>query len=967
LTIAMLAGLLAVAFPVITAFGDDVFNIPLDEQADYVIAYGDEVNAVNYAPDGMINQQLAADPVDLGNTRQVSLFEKGKITGSERYFDRRFYPYEAGKIDLSAYGGRVIAIDILPANAASMAVLTKNINRNTSRIGFHLQKDATGGANISFSNFGSNGPWPAASMNQWLTLYAQLPHGLTAYDYIGVCIAPDGNDYNPNTDYRFYYRYLRIVDAYTEIETDDFQYLSLTPGINAAQMNFAWFTITGKFDKARVQLAKAADLPAADVMPAGAQLFSGVQAAVTGHGFNSNKVTATGLAADTVYAYRVGDGETWSDIYTFKTGNPTGAYSVIGMADPQIGTDNMITGPTNGWKDCLTKAVARAGNPSFMMVAGDFTEYGDSQAEWAGYFAPPELRSLPVMPTVGNHDDNWGSGEKLLKHFFNQPNTGKNLNATGGGCGYYFSYGNTLYMSINSNSSNAAQLDQLLKDATDSHPGAVWKIALFHHDIYGSGDHANPTGGAHDSYDIRDRFYPALDKYGIDLAVNGHDHIYARSHFMKDDKAQYKQMPSMLGNDFARANPGGAYISSSGTLYTALSSGSGGKLYDVTLPKLSWVAFQAGASTVRAAQYSIMTVDGGTLTFNTYRADTNALVDSYTLRKKANFADLQSLIGSAEALPKGDILEPGWSAFQSTVTAAKAVVQTAGAETVHQAYTGIYQAYYDLQLLTDKDMLSIIIDTAIQTLADTSEGNGKGQYPFGSKIPVQAALNDAQPVYENNLAAQTAIDTAAAKLSAALDTYLAKEILVSPWVDIHEITAGEKYTVDLIDWMAGGINVAYYTTGDTAGDAKGGPRTDPPDGPANGSGGRGRNKAQLCFVHPTEWVRYELYVAQSGSYKAELGAATGGSDSKTVRLRDTQGNVLCTFIIPGNTGWAPQSVPMIPADKEFNLPEGSYVIELYFAGEGQNLDILTLERTGDIMAPPKLPLGHVSGGETLTV
>jgi hypothetical protein len=175
-------------------------------------------------------------------------------------------------------------------------------------------------------------------------------------------------------------------------------HISLTPGADATKMNFAWLTETGTAENAVVQLAKKAEV-VNDVMPRNAVQFSGITSAGTSV-YDSNKVTVTGLAANTEYAYRVGDGAEWSPIYTFKTGDPGGAYSVIAVGDPQL----LNAREGEAWKNTLERATAKAGNPSFLLSAGDQADKSNNMEQWDFVLAPKTLRSLPVAAAIGNHD-----------------------------------------------------------------------------------------------------------------------------------------------------------------------------------------------------------------------------------------------------------------------------------------------------------------------------------------------------------------------------------------------------------------------------------------------------------------------------------------------------------------------------------------------------------------------------------
>ena len=72
-----------------------------------------------------------------------------------------------------------------------------------------------------------------------------------------------------------------------------------------------------------------------------------------------------------------------------------------------------------------------------------------------------------------------------------------NLGATNSGSDYYFSYGDVLYIVLNSNNRNAAEHSKLMEKAIKSAPNAKWKVVAFHHDI--------------------------------DVCLTGHDHSYART------------------------------------------------------------------------------------------------------------------------------------------------------------------------------------------------------------------------------------------------------------------------------------------------------------------------------------------------------------------------------------------------------------------------------------------------------
>lgn len=755
--------------------------------------------------------------------------------------------------------------------------------------------------------------------------------------------------------------------------------ISLTPGPDATMMNFAWFTEKGAAKKALVQLAKASEA-ANGVMPSNAIFFTGTTASGT-RDYDTNKTTVTGLVANTEYAYRVGDGTEWSPIYNFKTGNPHGRYSVIATADPQMGNAR----EAEAWKTTLEKAVAKAGDASFTLNAGDLGDKSNSMEQYSWVTAPKVLRSLPFATAIGNHDTFDFLGEPheqigLMPIHFNWPNH-IDLKVTEGdkpfmraGGDYYFNYGSTLYVVINSNVKNIEVHRDFMKKAVASNPKATWTVALLHHDIYGTGDHAGTA--YQDAQKMQPDWSPFLDEFGVDIAINGHDHVYARSLFMKGNKFQNDQMPAKmdpLGINIKEKNPG-VYVLPKGIVYMALSASACEKMY---APEYQdWVAYTHGMLGV--PEYSIMTIDGDTLTFTSYRSDTDEVTDSITLRKKAIPSDLESLVADCEALKFNNNIIGGWDSFQAAIVTAKKALESAG--DVHAAYVGLYDAYYAIKLNTDKTKLKSLIDEITNVLASATEGMWTGQYPEGSKAALQTSVDAQALVYTNKMSTQVETDNATATLQAKFDAFKASVSVIDiPWSDVHRISASGINQVELVGWMLGDVQHAYVIKQEFAKNNLGGKRSNPADGPANGLGGRGPSESYITKTHIGEWIRYELNVEKAGMYKAMLGAVNSSGKAQKILLRNAANDTLCTFNVPADAklpagGWT--AAPMIAADKEIYLPEGKYVLEVYFVNDGvgvsvssaanvafpndshnvaypdgADVDILTLERVGEGTPP----------------
>ncbi|HTS26585.1 MAG TPA: metallophosphoesterase [Bryobacteraceae bacterium] len=76
------------------------------------------------------------------------------------------------------------------------------------------------------------------------------------------------------------------------------------------------------------------------------------------------------------------------------------------------------------------------------------------------------------------------------------------------------------FFALDSNNMDPQQLAWLEKEL--GKPGSEWKIAFFHHPLYSS-------GGRHGSdLALRKQLEPLFVKYGVALALSGHDHVYER-------------------------------------------------------------------------------------------------------------------------------------------------------------------------------------------------------------------------------------------------------------------------------------------------------------------------------------------------------------------------------------------------------------------------------------------------------
>lgn len=431
--------------------------------------------------------------------------------------------------------------------------------------------------------------------------------------------------------------------------------IALTPGKDESGLNFAWYSETK-------------GMPAVMVWKEGnkadAKIFTGNASEISASNWQGKQYTASNkvsienyFESGTKYQYQYTDnyaenGNTeWSDTYNYSTGS-TDEFSVILTGDPQIGAssigdgsyglgqasdltakDESVARDTYNWNKTMEAAMKVSPDAAFLLSAGDqinnttVDENGAKtrESEYAGYLYPSVFRSLPIAATIGNHDT---PGADYTNHF-NNPNSSDNLGATEAGSDFYFSYGDVLFISLNSNNRNQEEHRSLMNKAVASHPDAAWKIVIFHSDIYGSGSmHADL-----DATTNRVIFAPLMDEFDIDVCLTGHDHTYSRSYQMFD------------GNAVQYENDSNAVTNPEGTVYLTTGSGSGSKYYNLLNYTPYYIAERTNAM---LPSFSTIDFTDGSLTVKTYDYNGNKYADDYTIYKTSDGMSVDEVIADAE-------------------------------------------------------------------------------------------------------------------------------------------------------------------------------------------------------------------------------------------------------------------------------------------------------------------------------
>lgn len=327
-----------------------------------------------------------------------------------------------------------------------------------------------------------------------------------------------------------------------------------------------------------------------------------------------HSVTFTNLLPDTIYAYRVGDGQHWSEWFHFRTAAKTGRpFSFLYVGDAQ----NYIF---ELWSRLIRSGFKKAPDARFIIHAGDLVNDAHHERQWHEWFSAGGWLHgmLPSVPTPGNHEYrsyNDEEQQKKISHLsvqwpyqFTLPQHGPaGLKESV----YFFDYQDARIISLNSNRMLKEQVPWL--DSVLSNNPNKWTIITFHHPVFSGADDR-------DNKELRDLWKPLFDKHRVDLVLTGHDHTYTRGQSPKTNNT----LTGVNARDGA-------------TVYVV--SVSGGKMY--RLADSVWNNYpeaQLNRTAENTQLFQVIHIDGDKLKYEAFTA-TGLLYDAFDLvkrRKKAN-------------------------------------------------------------------------------------------------------------------------------------------------------------------------------------------------------------------------------------------------------------------------------------------------------------------------------------------
>ena len=469
-----------------------------------------------------------------------------------------------------------------------------------------------------------------------------------------------------------------------ETVATDYTKVAINPGADATKLNFTWQT---KADNATPTPVVKIGLSKKNLRTVRGTITKVDTKYTNGVQYVTNRVTVTGLVPGNTYYYCVVKNGVDSEVRSY-TLSSTDDVKFLVVGDPQIGAskgqtvDGAVNAEDGGaantaarndafsWDRTLDIAYGQNPDTDFIVSCGDQVNKTGKvkEEEFAGYLNASALAYLPVATTIGNHDS---LTEDYSNHFTTPNETG--LGETKAGGDYYYSYGDILFIFLNTNNYNAAEHKKAVEEAVASNPKAKWRIVTIHQDIYGSGlDHSDTDGMI-----LRTQLTPIFDQYDVDVVLQGHDHTYSRSKMLYGDVQQHDNYEFQLnetGDDYdwehafdktaskkialypddsdaqAQADleafhkdnacytiedtEGNQVVNPKGTLYITTNSASGSKYYELAKTQQDYIAKR---SQNWLPSYSVVDVKGDRLTISTYQITDDGQVqpldDAFTIVK----------------------------------------------------------------------------------------------------------------------------------------------------------------------------------------------------------------------------------------------------------------------------------------------------------------------------------------------
>lgn len=384
-----------------------------------------------------------------------------------------------------------------------------------------------------------------------------------------------------------------------------------------------------------------------------------------------HEIKLTNLLPNTIYYYSVG-----TNLITLQNGSlnyfKTSPITSKNYSEPirfwTMGDMGKQTQNQHNVRNSFLKYIDTNHVDGFIMLGDNAYETGSDveyQNGFFNYYQNDILKNTVIWPCIGNHD--YANNYTLRTNFqvpyfdiFALPFLGDAGGVPSMSERYYsYNYGNVHFVNLDSyglDSVNGVfygladtlfspQITWLKQDLANNQ--LPWTIVSYHHPAYCMGSHNSDS--ELDLVALRTNLNPILERYNVDLVLNGHSHSYERSHFMKNHFGMETTFDTLVNavqkstGFYDGSINSCAFIknsfqpqkSDSGTIYAVVGSAS-------ALPVAPFVAWPHNAMVSSSMENGsmLLTIEGNRLDAVWISTDTNNLVkDKFTIFKNVNLVD----------------------------------------------------------------------------------------------------------------------------------------------------------------------------------------------------------------------------------------------------------------------------------------------------------------------------------------
>lgn len=388
------------------------------------------------------------------------------------------------------------------------------------------------------------------------------------------------------------------------------------------------------------------------------------------------------------------------------------------------------------------------------LALGDnaYTDGTDEEYQ-TGFFSlyRNRFRQTPVFPVPGNHEyanDSIKQRTHKIPYYdvFTLPVNGEAGGQPSGNPAYYsYDLGNIHFITLDSYGVDSADYRlydtvsrqvQWLKRDLESNKNRDWTVVYFHHPPYTLGSHNSDTENP--LIQLRQKLLPILERYGVDLVLCGHSHVYERSALM----GSYYGRSTEFSPSFNLSNSNGRYDGSSNACVYAKEDDNKGTVYVVTGSAGQLGGQQVGFP-MAAMKYSNSLIGGSLLLqVRENRLDAKWICsdgpvrDRFTIMKNVN-RNTSHTVTEGETLPlSASFLSTYFWSSSATARTRTIIVSPAKGDytiTVRDSL-GCLRDTFNIHVLPKQDssLLSVaakfITKKAVQVTWKTSEDKGIARY-----------------------------------------------------------------------------------------------------------------------------------------------------------------------------------------------------------------------------------------------